>query len=80
MVYMIYAVVVEDRHTDVQVFAFSTLEQAMKNARDEVEAIADGGVEIDERESLPGWPFCAYYGTEGDRISVFEITLDEDLS
>ena len=84
---LIYVVMIEDRHTDVDVELFVSEEGAIKRARgifneykneeDEDEDI--GEIELDSDAIEDGWIYSAIYSCEGDSVSVRECELDKNL-
>ncbi len=65
----VYLVILEDRHTDVQVEVFMRQEAAMKRAREIVEEydFGDGGSDLPTSSE---WLFGASLSHEGDYVHV----------
>ncbi|MHA2063023.1 MAG: hypothetical protein ACXABY_01445 [Candidatus Thorarchaeota archaeon] len=75
---MLYLVIQEDRHTDVEVRAFTTAEAAVSTARVIVESYADPD---DDEQGHNPYPVsnCLYYGrysSEGDSVRVVACELE----
>lgn len=71
----IYIAIVEDRHTDTEVYPFSTPEAAIQFAWSEAEKNARRMEDIEE-ETIDGWLYYACYSTEGDCVRVVAKDLD----
>lgn len=69
-----YLTIIEDRHTDVDVYPFSTQEKAIEFAREYLDACDD--VVEDEALAVGEWLFYATYSTEGDCVRVVKKELD----
>lgn len=82
-----YVVMIEDRHTDVEVELFISKEKAIKRAKtifneykyedDEDEDM--GETELDFEAIEDGWIYSAIYSSEGDKVSVRECKLNEEV-
>lgn len=69
----IYLTIIEDRHTDVEVYPFSSKEKAVEYAKEYLETCGN-----DVRESVvDGWLYHAQYSPEGDSVWVVARELDE---
>jgi hypothetical protein len=64
----VYLVILEDRHTDVQVEVFVTKGAAVGRAKQIVEEYDYTPTEPDK--PVEGWPFHATLSGEGDRVCV----------
>lgn len=75
-----WIVLVEDRHTDVDAFPFSTEEAAVTEARAQVNANARHPEDIEEELTASmirdGWVFHVTYSCEGDNVRVLKRELD----
>ena len=80
----IYTVVVNDRHTDDDIYPFSDRDKAISEARkiakeychheQYYEEFSKGSWMLKE-----DWVFCVHYSTEDDQVFVVESTLDEEI-
>ena len=70
-----WIVLIEDRHTDVEVLPFSTKEGAIAKARDSVPDDAEDG-ELNDAMRRDGWVLYLPYGLEGDHVRVVKRTMD----
>lgn len=85
---LIYVVMAEDRHVDVDIELFVNKERALKRAKEifneskylDWEDDEDiGENKLDPDVIREGWIYSAIYSTEGDSVSVRERKLDKDL-
>jgi hypothetical protein len=81
----IYAVIIEDSHTNVEVRIFSSAERALKVAReifdDQIKFIAVRGEDIywrEGNEAPEGWLCDAVFSVEGDGLRVEELEVEND--
>ena len=72
----IYIVVIEDRHTDVQVEAFLDREKAIDFAINTVIEYVQCREDIKE-EIVEGWEYFCTYSCEGDCVRVEKIEINE---
>ena len=64
----IFVFIGQDRHIDVQVEPFSTLEKAVERCK---KWIAEAGyINFYEEENIEGYVYSASYGVEGDYVDV----------
>ena len=75
----IYIVIVEDRHTDAQVWPFST---AAKTIHEAIKIGKAGARSPEDYQEYPnpldeGWVFYAQYSGEGDCVRVVKAELDK---
>ena len=76
----IYLVIHEDRHTDVEVEAFSDKEKSIEYARKRAKSCVHEDYLEDYQESdILGWLFFASYSGVGDSVRVIEVELDKEL-
>jgi hypothetical protein len=70
----VYVMIIEDRHTDVDVAVFATLESAVAAAEEAVDDNArfPNWREVIDQYEVPGRLFYAVYSPEGDCVSVVE--------
>jgi hypothetical protein len=73
----IYLAIIEDRHTDTDVYPFSTAEAAIAFAKREALDGARGDVSRIEEEEIENWLYSATYSTEGDSVRVIERLVDD---
>jgi len=75
----IYIAIWEDRHTDTEVYAFSTPDKAIEWAKAMVRE-HDRHNELDEALTQPmirgGWLYYGRYSCEGDHIHIVEAEID----
>lgn len=71
----IYIAIVDDRHTDTEVYPFTTAEAAIAHARRQVEQNARSADDIEEQE-IEGWLYHATYSGESDSAWVVAKELD----
>jgi hypothetical protein len=73
----IYLAIWEDRHSDSEAYAFSTLGKAIEWAKATVREYDN---ELDETLTPPmlrgGWLYYGCYSTEGDHIRIVEAEID----
>jgi hypothetical protein len=72
----IWIVLIEDRHTDVEVLPFTSAEAAADAARSSVPDDAQDG-ELNDAMRRDGWVLYLPYGPEGDFVRVIRRTLDD---
>ena len=70
----IYCVIINDRHTDVNVEPYTNQEEAVDFARSTAKELCRFKEEYEEIE-IDGWCFCAQYSCEGDSVWVVEKML-----
>lgn len=66
-----FIVVIEDRHTDVEVHLFNDMSEAVKFAYQQATESARGDDDV-EINDYPGWVFHCTYSLEGDCAWVVE--------
>ncbi len=67
----IYIAIVEDRHTDVQAYPFSTAEKAIEFAKEAALEISD----TMEESVIEGWLYYARHECESDSVHVVKTKL-----
>ncbi len=72
----VYLVILEDRHTDVQVEVFATKDAALARASQIVEEYEYTPPDPDR--PVEGWPFHATLSGEGDRVRVEKAKVQWD--
>lgn len=78
----IYLVIIEDRHIDVEVLPFTSLEAAIETAKTEVRALArheediEWGEPMSEAAIADGWCWRVAYSCEGDSVRVIRRELN----
>jgi hypothetical protein len=78
---VVWIVIIEDRHQDVDALPFSTMPGAMSYARSWTLGVPDvEELELTEDMARDGWILCLEYGTEVDHVRVVERELDGPLS
>lgn len=85
---MMYAVIVEDRHTDVEVLLFSRQDDAVTYAQSVIDANSESALCVDSEDTSltdaelrnAGWLFYGCYSTEGDCVRVQPIIVDEAMN
>ena len=76
----IYTVVVNDRHTDTQVYPFSDKEKAISEARKIAKEYCRHEEHYKEHWFYGSHlVFCVDYSTEDDQVFVEESTLDKEI-
>lgn len=73
----VYVAMVNERHSDIEPYVFTTAEAAIAFACNIAHEYASDEVEVIE-EDLEGWLYCANWSAEGDSVWVVEKTLDAD--
>lgn len=73
----VYLAIIEDRHSDVDVAVFSTLDLAIEYARGTAREYATREQDVIEQEPKGDWLFAVTYSIEGDWIRVVKATVDE---
>ena len=82
---LIYAVVVEDRHSDVEVELFTNYEQAFQFAKEYAQKYAnkfkveEHSFKEDSRGRSKGFICRITYSGEGDCVGVREIIVDKQV-
>lgn len=80
---LIYVVMIEDRHVDVEVELFISKERAIERAREifnEEDRYSDGKDEkLSPSMIEDGWVYFAIYSCESDSVRVMERKLNENL-
>jgi len=71
----VYIVLINDRHTDIEVEAFSSDEKAIDYARKTAKEYC-GSPEIYEESQISDWLFYARYSSEEDYVRVVEREID----
>lgn len=74
----IYLVVLEDRHSDVQIQCFAALVPAITRAKEITEHYRQQDNEPEETTEETGWHYSAVLTGEGDYIHVEEADLQEE--
>jgi hypothetical protein len=72
----IWIVLIEDRHAEPDVLAFSSEERAVGYSRARTGHDGVPAEELTDRMREDGWVLVIPYGTEGDRFRVVRRTLD----
>lgn len=76
---MIYIVIIEDRHTDVDVIPYEdpdfAVEWAKREVRDRNSDPEDLDEELNDEMIHDGWLYYGCYSTEGDSIRVVKREL-----
>lgn len=72
---IVYIAIVEDRHTDVEVYPFSIAEAAIYFARATAYQNARTPADVEETP-IDGWLYHATYSVEGDSVRVVAKDLD----
>lgn len=77
----IYIVVVEDRHTDVEVHPFTDKEKAISKAKRVAKEYCRHEEDYKEHDygKDVGWLFYAQYSCESDNVRVVTTTLDKEI-
>lgn len=80
---LIYVVMIEDRHVDVEVELFVNKERAIERAKEifnEEDRYSNGKEEkLSPTMVEDGWVYFAIYSCESDSIRVLERKLNKDL-
>lgn len=71
----IYVVIVQDRHSDIEIKLFANKEQAIDKARQLAHEYCSHKEDYEEDLECRGWVFFVRYSCEGDNIRVIEKTL-----
>lgn len=72
---IVYIAIVEDRHTNTEVYPFSIAEAAIDFARETARQYARTEADVEETP-IDGWLYHATYSTEGDSVRVVAKDLD----
>lgn len=72
-----YALIIKDRHTDVEVQLFHHLDNAIAAARAAVHELARHPEYIEE-EAVDGYVYYCRYSTEGDSVHVEEVEIEDE--
>ncbi len=70
----VFVVIIEDRHTAVDIELFPTAEQAIEYAKECAPENASHPEDIEE-EAIDGWLYFCRYSSEGDSVHVIEKEL-----
>lgn len=70
----IYSVIINDRHTDIDVESFFSLLEAVNYAKKVAEECARDLNDIYE-EDIKGWEYAVYWGNEGDKAYVLKKSI-----
>lgn len=73
-----YAVVLEDRHIDVEVTLFLEKDTAIAWAKKQVEGEKELNEEMNSAMLADGWVYYCGYSCEGDSIRVIERVIDKE--
>ena len=72
----VYTMIIEDRHTDVEVTLFQNKDDAINTATKSVkEWGAKWPEDIEERYDVHGWLYHGVYSCEGDSVTVIESEI-----
>lgn len=72
----IYVIIIEDRHTDVEVLAYTRLEAAIREAKKQATDLCRFPEDYEENDTgAPGWKFYARYSCEGGSVHVVEVEV-----
>lgn len=75
---IVYTMIIEDRHADVEVKLFQTKEKAISTA---TKLVQEYGVrypeDIEEKYDIHGWHYQGVYSCEGDSIRVIDSVIED---
>lgn len=71
---IIYCVIINDRHTDVDIEPYINLDDAVKYARNTAKELCRNQEFYKEIE-IDGWCFCAQFSSDGDSVWVVKKCL-----
>ena len=75
----IYIVIIEDRHSDMEVLPFSSADDAVKFAKKTARAYCRHGkvvAGLNDAMKKDGWLYYGQYSCENDNVRVLERVLD----
>lgn len=72
----LFAIVIEDRHADVEVEVWADEQQAITRARQIARDYCRHPEDYEEQD-IKGWSFYARYSCESDSVSVRSVPLNE---
>jgi len=72
----IYNIIIEDRHTDVEVRSFIDRKKAIKTAKKIAKSL-NRNIEDLEKKIIKGYEFHMTYSCENDSVSVVKTVLEE---
>ncbi len=81
----IYLLIIEDRHEDIQIYPYTTYEQADINYNNYIQNNSRVVIEDIFKLTQDSKPDMSYflnysaYSAEGDKLYIIKKTLDEDL-
>jgi hypothetical protein len=77
-IYIVYIVIIEDRHIDVAAYPFSERDMAISEARRIAKESCDYEEDYEEQEypDDPTWELSITYSCEGDCVSVNVISRE----
>jgi len=77
----LYAVIINDRHTDVSVHPFTNAEKAISEAKRVAKKYCRDEEDYEEHDygKDDGWLFYANYSCEVDSVRVTEIEVDKEI-
>lgn len=75
---LIYVMLIQDRHTDEEVYTFTSSEVAVSEARKKAKELCDFSEDYEEDDCSKdqSWLFSARYSCNDDSIKVITTTLD----